>query len=48
MAKRRAAPVLRILKGEAPVAETWQHGLMIRDVGGWEDQFIRAAASLAS
>lgn len=43
-AKRRAALVLRILKGEASVAEAArQHGLTVRDVEDWQEQFLRAA-----
>ena len=43
-AKRRAALVLRILKGETSVAEAArQHGLTVRDVEDWQDHFLRAA-----
>ncbi len=43
-AKRRAALVLRILKGETSVAEAArQHGLTVRDVEDWQEQFLRAA-----
>ncbi|MDR4459441.1 MAG: transposase [Nitrospirales bacterium] len=43
-AKRRAALVLRILKGETSVAEAArQHGLTVRDVEDWQEQFCRAA-----
>ena len=37
-AKRRAALVLRILKGEASVAESArQHGLTVAEIEGWQD-----------
>ncbi|MCW5784998.1 MAG: helix-turn-helix domain-containing protein, partial [Nitrospirales bacterium] len=43
-AKRRAALVLLILKGETSVAEAArQHGLTVRDVEDWQDQFLRVA-----
>lgn len=43
-AKRRAALVLKVLKGEASVAEAArQHGLRVAEVEGWHDQFLRAA-----
>ena len=43
-AKRRAALVLRVLKGETSVAETArQYGLTVAEVEGWQDQFLRAA-----
>ena len=43
-AKRRAALVLRVLKGETSVAEAArQHGLTVGEVAGWQDQFLRAA-----
>lgn len=43
-AKRRAALVLRVLKGETSVAEAArQHGLTVGEVEGWQDQFLRAA-----
>lgn len=43
-AKRRAALALQILKGETSVAEAArQHGLTVRDVEDWQDQFLRAA-----
>ncbi len=43
-AKRRAALVLRVLKGETSVAEAArQHGLRVADVEQWHEQFLRAA-----
>ena len=43
-AKRRAALVLRILKGETSMAEAArQHGLRMADVENWQDQYLRAA-----
>ena len=43
-AKRRAALVLRVLKGETSVAEAArQHGLTVGEVENWQDQFLRAA-----
>ena len=43
-AKRRAALILRILKGETSVAEAArQHGLTVTEVEGWHEQFLRAA-----
>ena len=43
-AKRRAALVLRILKGETSVAEAArQHGLRVSEVENWQDQYLRAA-----
>lgn len=43
-AKRRAALVLRIVKGETSVAEAArQHGLTVNEVENWHDQFLRAA-----
>ncbi len=43
-AKRRAALVLRILKGETSVAEAArQHGLRVSEVENWHEQFFRAA-----
>ena len=43
-AKRRAALVLRILKGETSVAEAArQHGLTVAEVEGWQEQFLRGA-----
>ncbi|HBP90303.1 MAG TPA: DUF1153 domain-containing protein [Nitrospirales bacterium] len=43
-AKRRAALVLRVLKGETSMAEAArQHGLSVAEVEGWQDQFLRAA-----
>ena len=42
--KRRAALVMRILKGETSVAEAArQHGVMVTDVESWQEQFLRAA-----
>ena len=43
-AKRRAALVLNVLKGETSVAEAArQHGLRVAEVEGWQEQFLRAA-----
>jgi transposase-like protein len=43
-AKRRAALVIRIVKGETSVAEAArQHGLRVAEVESWYDQFLRAA-----
>ncbi|WP_447962455.1 transposase [Nitrospira sp. Ecomares 2.1] len=43
-AKRRAALVLRVLKGETSVAEAArQHELTVAEVEGWQDRFLRAA-----
>ena len=43
-AKRRAALVLRVLKGETSVAEAArQHGLPVAEVDGWQEQFLRSA-----
>ena len=43
-AKRRAALVVRVLKGETSIAEAArQHGLKVAEVEGWHDQFLRAA-----
>ncbi len=43
-AKRRAALVLRVLKGETSVAEAArQHGLRVAEVENWQDQYLRAA-----
>jgi transposase-like protein len=43
-AKRRAALVLNVLKGETSVAEAArQHGLKVADVAKWQDQYLRAA-----
>ena len=45
-AKRRAALVLRVLKGETSVVEAArQHGLTVAEVDGWQDQFLRAGLS---
>ena len=43
-AKRRAALVLRVLKGETSVTEAArQHGLTVAEVDGWREQFLRSA-----
>ncbi len=43
-AKRRAALVLRALKGETSVADAArQHGLTVGEVENWQDQYLRAA-----
>ena len=43
-AKRRAALVWQILKQETSVVEAArQHGLTVRDVEDWQEQFLRAA-----
>jgi transposase-like protein len=43
-AKRRAALVLRVLKGEMSVPKAArQHGLRVGDVEHWQDQYLRAA-----
>ncbi|MCA9500045.1 MAG: transposase, partial [Nitrospira sp.] len=43
-AKRRAALVLRILKGETSIVEAArQHGLTVAEVEGWQEQFLRGA-----
>ena len=43
-AKRQAALVLRVIKGEASVTEAArQHGLTVSEAEGWQDQFLRAA-----
>jgi transposase-like protein len=43
-AKRRAALVLGVLKGETSVAKAArQHGLRVADVENWQDQYLRAA-----
>ena len=43
-AKRRAALVLRVLKGEISVAEAARpHGLRVAEVENWQDQYLRAA-----
>ena len=43
-AKRRAALVVRIVKGETSVAEAArQHGSRVAEVESWQDQFLRAA-----
>ncbi|MCA9501392.1 MAG: DUF1153 domain-containing protein, partial [Nitrospira sp.] len=43
-AKRRAALVLRVLKGETSAAEVArQHGLTMAEVEGWQEQFLRSA-----
>jgi transposase-like protein len=43
-AKRRAALVLRVLKGETSVAEAArQHGLRVAEVENWQDQYLRGA-----
>lgn len=43
-AKRRAALVLKILKGETSMAEAArQHSLRVADVESWHNQYLRAA-----
>lgn len=43
-AKRRAALVLRVLKGETSVAEAArQHWLRVAKVENWQDQYLRVA-----
>jgi len=43
-AKRRAALVLNVLKGETSVTEAArQHGLKVAEVEHWQDQYRRAA-----
>ena len=43
-AKRRAALVVRVLKGETSVVEAArQHGLTVAEVEGWQEQFLRSA-----
>ena len=43
-AKRRAALVLRVLKGETSVVEAArQHGLTVAEIEGWQEQFLRSA-----
>jgi len=43
-AKRRAALILRVLKGETSVAEAArQHGFTVVEVEGWQEQFLRSA-----
>ena len=43
-AKRRAALVLSVLKGETSVAEAArQHGMRVAEVESWQDQYLRAA-----
>lgn len=43
-AKRRAALVWKVLKGETSVPEAArQHGLKVADVEHWQDQYLRAA-----
>ncbi|MCA9467318.1 MAG: DUF1153 domain-containing protein [Nitrospira sp.] len=43
-AKRRAALVLRVLKGETSVTEAArQHGLTVAEVNGWREPFLRSA-----
>ena len=43
-AKRRAALVLKLLKGETSMAEAArQHGLTVSEVENWQEQFLRAA-----
>ena len=43
-AKRRAALVLRLLKGETSVAEAArQHGLTVAEVEDWRDKFLLGA-----
>ena len=43
-AKRRVALVLRILKGQASVAQAArQHGLTVAEVEDWQDRFLLGA-----
>jgi transposase-like protein len=43
-AKRRAALVLALLRGETTVAEAArQHGLTVAEIEGWQDRFLVAA-----
>jgi len=43
-AKRRAALLLRVLKGETSVAEAArQHGLTVAEVESWHEGFLRSA-----
>jgi len=43
-AKRRAALVLKVLKGETSVAEAArQHRLRVAEVESWQEQYLRAA-----
>ncbi len=43
-AKRRAALVLAILKGETTIAEAArQHGLTVAEIESWQDRFLVAA-----
>ena len=43
-AKRRAALVVRLLKGDTSVAEAArQHGLTVGEVESWQEPFLRAA-----
>ncbi len=43
-AKRRAALVVAILKGETTVAEAArQHGLTVAEIESWQDRFLVAA-----
>jgi len=43
-AKRRAALVLAILKGDTTLAEAArQHGLTVAEIEGWQDRFLVAA-----
>ena len=43
-AKRRAALVVKLLKGETSVAEAARaHGLTVSEVENWQEQFLRAA-----
>ena len=43
-AKRRAALVVRVLKGETSVVEAArQHGLTVAEVDGRQEQFLRSA-----
>ncbi len=43
-AKRRAALVVAILKGETTIAEAArQHGLTVAEIEGWQDRFLVAA-----
>jgi transposase-like protein len=43
-AKRRAALVISLLKGETTAAEAaWRHGVKVAEVEAWRDRFLLAA-----
>jgi len=43
-AKRRATPVISLLKGETTAAEAaWRHGLKVAEVDEWRDRFLLGA-----